>query len=108
MSDKVWTKDEIKALLEERDDAVIRGLLAIWKFQTTTEKDFQETREHNNVGFNAVDAGICSSFVAFYKKAGFLTKNQMVIARKKIMKYSGQLTKIANKEYETEAFINLL
>lgn len=107
-NDKVWNKDEIRELLEKRDDAVIRGLLAIWKFQTETEKDFQETREHNNVGFNAVDAQICSSFVNFYKKAGFLSKKQMVIARKKIMKYAGQLTKIANKEYETEAFINQL
>lgn len=105
---KVWTKDEIKNLLETRDDAVIRGLLAIWDKQTEAEQEWEATSEHNNVGFNAIDAKICSSFVKFYNDAGFLTKKQMVIARKKIMKYAGQLKKIANKEYETEDFIRQL
>ena len=105
---KTWTKEEIKNLLETRDDAVVRGLLAIWEKQTKAEQEFGETAEHNNVGFNAIDAKICSSFVRFYNEAGFLTKKQMVIARKKIMKYAGQLKKIANKEYETEDFIRNL
>ena len=107
-TDKIWTKDEIKELLINRDDAVIKGLLAIWEKQTEAEQEYGETAEHNNVGFNAIDAKICSSFVNFYKNAGFLTKKQMVIARKKVLKYGGQLKKIANKEYETEDFIRQL
>jgi hypothetical protein len=108
MESKIWTKDEIKELLEKRDDAVIRGLLAIWNKQTEAEREYGETAEHNNVGFNAIDAKICSSFVRFYNDAGFLTPKQMVIARKKVMKYAGQLKKIANREYETDDFINQL
>jgi hypothetical protein len=39
-----------------------------------------------------------SSFVKFYNKAGFLSYKQMKIARKKMLKYAGQLTKIVNEE----------
>jgi len=39
-----------------------------------------------------------SSFVEFYNKANFLSYKQMKIARKKMLKYAGQLTKISNKE----------
>ena len=39
-----------------------------------------------------------SSFVKFYNKTNFLTFKQMKIARKKMLKYAGQLTKIVNKE----------
>ena len=31
---KVWTKDEIKGLIETRDDAVVRGMLRIYDLQT--------------------------------------------------------------------------
>ena len=37
-----------------------------------------------------------SSFSEFVNKTGFLTYKQMKIARKKMLKYAGQLTKIAN------------
>ena len=60
--------------------------------------DVYDTHEHNGVGFNGIDGGIMSSFSEFYKKTGFLTYKQMKIARKKMLKYAGQLTKIANGE----------
>ena len=31
---KVWTKDEIKGLIVNRDDAVIKGMLRIYDLQT--------------------------------------------------------------------------
>ena len=95
---KVWTKDEIKGLIETRDDAVIRGMLRIYDLQTESEKVFGDTHEHNGVGFSGVDGEIMSSFSEFVNKAGFLTYKQMKIARKKMLKYASQLTKIANKE----------
>ena len=95
---KVWTKNEIKGLIESRDDAVVRGMLRIYDLQTESEKVFGDTHESNGVGFSGVDGEIMSSFTEFYNKAGFLSKKQMVIARKKMLKYAGQLTKIVNKE----------
>ena len=95
---KVWSKDEIKGLIETRDDAVIRGMLRIYDLQTESEQVFGDTHEHNGVGFSGVDGGIMSSFTEFYNKAGFLSSKQMKIARKKMLKYAGQLTMISNKE----------
>ena len=109
MSEKVlWTDASIKLLLECNPKAVIRGICAIYKHQTLTEQEAGDTIEHNGVGFNAVDAEILSSFVSFYKKRGFLSPKQMVIAKKKVMKYAKQLRKIANGEYEVENIIQAL
>ena len=51
---KVWTKDEIKGLIETRDDAVIRGMLRIYDLQTESEQVFGDTHEHNGVFKNYV------------------------------------------------------
>ena len=93
---KVWTKDEIKDFIVNRDDAVIKGMLRIYDLQTESEKVFGDTHEHNGVGFSGVDGEIMSSFAEFYNKTNFLSYKQMKIARKKMLKYAGQLTKIAN------------
>ena len=95
---KVWSKDEIKGLIVNRDDAVIKGMLRIYGLQTESEQVFGDTHENNGVGFSGVDGEIMSSFSEFVNKTGFLTYKQMKIARKKMLKYAGQLTKISNKE----------
>lgn len=93
-----WNKEKIKELLETRDDAVVRGMLRIYDLQTDSEKSIMDTVENNGVGFNGVDGYILSSFVEFYKKTGFITPKQMKLARKKMLKYSGQLLKIIEKK----------
>ncbi len=95
---KIWTIDEIRNLIDTNDTAVARGIVAIWKFQTPTEQGMKETAEHNGVGFNGVDAHILSSFAEFYQERGFLSAKQTALGRKKIRKYAGQLTAIANSE----------
>jgi hypothetical protein len=103
-----WTREELKELLIKSDHAVCKALVAIWNFQELDEKGGGTSHHQNKVGFTGVDAGICTSLVDFYQKTGFLTPKQMIIARKKALKYTRQLQKIANKEYETEAFIRAL
>lgn len=95
---KIWTIDEIRELLKSNDNAVIRGLLTIYAFQTYTEQETENTSEHNGVGFTGVDGGILSSFAKGYKKYGKLSVKQMAIARNKMPKYAKQLTRVANKE----------
>lgn len=94
----MFTKDQIKGLLETNDKAVCRGVLAIFEYQTSYEKEANMTNEDNGVGFNGADADILSSFAKGIKRYGNLTEKQMVIARKKMMKYAGQLAKIANEK----------
>lgn len=97
MTDKtVWTKEAIKARLLGSDLWLCRGILAIHARQTADEQACGATVEDNGVGFNGVDAEILSSFAKQYKERGFLSKRQIEIARKKMVKYSGQLANIAN------------
>lgn len=98
VADKVWTKEEIKLLLVARDAAILRGLKVIYSLQTESEKETQSAQILNGVGFSGVDAEILTSFWEFYEKRGFLSKKQWQILRKKILKYAGQLTRVANGE----------
>jgi len=93
---KVWTAEEIKALLAESDKAVARAILAIYNRQTEDEQTIKETTDHNGIGYNGVDANFMSSLAQFYQTKGFLSSGQLKYGRKAIMKYAGQLTEIAN------------
>lgn len=96
MTDKKWTKEEIAAKLATDDKWLIRGLLAIYAHQTEEEKASDTTKEDNGIGFNAFDASILSDMAKQYKDWGRLTKRQLVIVRKCMKKYAGQLARIAN------------
>ena len=98
MTSKIWTQDEIKGLLETNDTAVARAIVAVYNKQTASEQAVGETSESNGVGFNGVDANFLSSLAQFYQSKGFLSKGQLQYGRKKIMKYSKQLTLIANNQ----------
>lgn len=93
-----WNKDNMKDILAKYDDQVCKAIVKIYEYQTADERVCHETKENNGVGFNGADAPIMSSFAEFYMKRGFLSPKQLMIARKKIMKYAGQLANIANAE----------
>lgn len=91
-----WTEKRIKELLLASDKMVIRSLLVLYQRQTDNEKLKQHTNELNNMGFNQYDAPILTDF-CFRLKSGYsLTDRQIKVARKRLLKYVKQLTKIAN------------
>ena len=90
---KAWTQDMIKELIRTNDKAVVRALLVIYNYQTDSEKAWGETKFDNGIGFNGVDANILTSFAQQVNARGFLSPKQMDIARKKMLKYSGQILK---------------
>ena len=96
MPDRVWEKEEIRTMLETRDVAVRKGLVSILKFQTRQEVDSEETIEDNGVGFNGADAPFLTSLAMQVAAGRTLSKKQMMFGRKRILKYSGQLARIAN------------
>lgn len=99
MTDKKWTKEEVKEKLATDDKWLVRGLLAIHARQTEEEKATETTKEQNGIGFNGVDANILTDLVNQYKRTnGFLSPRQIALIRKKMVKYAGQLARIANKE----------
>lgn len=95
---KKWTKADIKSLLQTNDEAVQRGIFRIWEYQTTEEAFVGETRQNNGVGFNKIDAQFLTSLALQYQRKGYLTQKQIRAGRKAVMKYAGQLAKIANGE----------
>lgn len=90
---KAWTQDMIKELIRTNDKAVVRALLVIYNYQTDSEKAWGETKFDNGIGFNGVDANILTSFAQQVNARGFLSPKQMFIARKKMLKYAGQILK---------------
>lgn len=105
---KTWTISKIKENLKRNDEWVYRAVVAIYNKQTEEEQFSEDTTEHNGIGFNSFDAHILSSFAKQIIKwennhncnkfREPLSKKQLLVARKKILKYSNQLTKIANNE----------
>ena len=100
METKIWTQDEIKQLLVDNDLAVSKAIVSIYNLQTESEKSTKSTNDNNGVGFNGVDAEFLSSLAEFFIKYNRLSEKQLAFGRKKIMKYSKQLTMIANKEIQ--------
>lgn len=98
MADKIWKVDEIKGLLERSDQMVVKSVVQIFNKQTEYEKQADRTKENNKVGFNGFDAEFGSSIAKKIIAGQKLSDRQMHFSRKMIMKYAGQLTKIANKE----------
>lgn len=88
---KIWTKDDLKQLLETNDAAVIKAMLKIFEYQTYSEQQSERTSDFNGVGFSGVDGEILSSFAKQFQTRGFLSPKQMAIARKRMKHYAGQL-----------------
>lgn len=96
--------ERVRSLLETNDKAVMRGLVAIYNNQTEFEKVAEATQEDNGIGFNAFDAVFLSSLAKQVINKNWLSVGQITIARKRIMKYAGQLAIIAERK-ENEAKI---
>lgn len=94
----VWKKEEIQQMLKDHPVAVKKAVKTIFKFQTADEQRSSDTKHQNGIGFNGVDAYIMSEFAKQLEKGKDLSPKQFEIAKKKIMKYAGQLTRIANGE----------
>ena len=88
--------DEGKQKHEALSKKIANMLVAMHRRQTEEEKISNETREANGIGFNGADAPILTSIASHYLKKGFISPKQMAIVTKKLPRYIGQLTDIAN------------
>ena len=93
---RIWTEDEIRELIQTNDKVLYGALKKLYAEQTADEQRVGDTTHRNGVGFNGADAKIMSSFAEFLGKAGFLTAKQKAVARRKLVKYNKQLTRLAN------------
>lgn len=93
---RVWTEEEIKALVQTNDEVLYGALKKLYERQTADEKREGHTKACNGVGFNGADSAFLSSVAEFLLKRGFLTYKQKACVRRKLVKYNKQLTRIAN------------
>lgn len=94
---RVWTVEEIGNLVQTNDVVLYRALRRIYDKQTQYEKITRATCESNGVGFNHADTKFMTSVCEHLIKWNTLTDNQKFCARKRLVKYTKQLTKIANE-----------
>lgn len=97
MSARVWTQEEIKELIQTNDTVLYGALKKLYACQTADEQRAGETKEYNGVGFNGADSRFLSSVAEFLNKKGYLSYKQKSIVRKKLIKYTKQLTRLANE-----------
>lgn len=105
------TKSDIAEKLKTDDLWLIRGILAIYSAQTADEQRSGETKYKNGVGFSGVDSSFLSSLATQVLSrirngripANVLSPKQLSAARKCMVKYSGQLSKIASSKPEGSA-----
>lgn len=95
---KVWSGEMIRNLLLRNPNAVLKGVVALYKLQTAEEKAYMHTNESNGVGFSAFDAPYMTKKAEKIIHKRGLTKMEVANLRVKLLKYSSQLAKIANKE----------
>ena len=99
---KTWSKEDVKDLLTKNDFAVKRAIIALYSLQTEAEKRRHSTEDKNKKGFNSLDADFLSSLAEQLVKNGSLSVKQIASGRKAVLKYSGQLSRIANGELEVK------
>lgn len=93
---RIWTEEEIKNLVQTNDKVLYGAIRKLYAEQTADEQRAGETKHHNGVGFNGADSRFMSSIAEFLKRTGFLTDKQKAVARRKLVKYNKQLTRLAN------------
>jgi len=93
---RIWTEQEIKELVQINDKVLYGALKNLYAQQTADERRQSDTIERNGKGFNGADAKFLSSTAEFLKERGFLTDKQKVVVRRKLVKYTKQLTILAN------------
>lgn len=94
---KVWTEDEIRDMIQTNDKVLYGALKKIYGEQTADEQRAGETKYHNGVGFNGADSKFMSSICEQLIRRGWLSDKQKYYARKKLIKYNKQLTRLANQ-----------
>jgi hypothetical protein len=102
MAEVKHTRDSIRSLLEGSDKAVVRGFRVIHSLQTRGEREWGVTVEHNGVGWSGRDAELMSELYEKLVKYGSFTPKQLVLVRRKVLKYAGQLAKVANGQITVE------
>ena len=91
---QVGDKEKIKTLLLTNEVALRRGILRIFERQTQDEQRSHNTHYHNGIGFSASDAKFLSDMAALVRNNRAMSEGQLIVSRRKMVKYANQLLNI--------------
>jgi hypothetical protein len=91
-----WNRENVREKLMTDDRWLYRGLMTIYSRQTADEQQSGYTVEDNGIGFNGVDADFLTQMARSYEQYGRLTPKMLEVTRKLMLKYAGQLARVAN------------
>jgi len=97
---KVWTRQEIGALIIRNDRAVERAMVSLWEKQEEDERTDAVARHHNGRGFAHWSVGSGTYFANWVRSGRHLSGKHLAKARKIAMYHVGQLTRMANAKAE--------
>lgn len=99
------TKENIVKLLATNDKAVGRALMVLTERQTFDERQNQDTKYSNGIGFTPADAKVGVSMGLQFKERNFLSTKQLAYWRKpnskgvmRVAKYWAQLLDAAKEK----------
>lgn len=91
--EKVTSKDAMKDTLRTSDVAVKEALRRLYLLQTDEEREGDHPDDLNGLGFNKFDAPILQTLAERLIVYKDLKKDEIVVARSRIVKYANQLLK---------------
>lgn len=94
---KIWTRDEINALLNRSDAAVERAIVVLFKRQTADEQSSENTKYQNSVGFSSAHAHTGTYLAKWILSGKHLNGRFLERARHIALLHSRQLVEEANR-----------
>ncbi len=94
----MWTKDGIEKLLKENDRAVEKGLVAIYRRQTSEEQNSKTTIHRNGMGFSGAHASYGTYLAKWVLSGKRLNGKHLEKGRAMILHYAGQLLEVASQK----------
>lgn len=94
------SKQEIRIKLLTNQRWLERAVVAIYEQQTSDEQYDEQTIERNNQGFTGGDAKFLSYCAKWILKGNHLSDRFIEKARRMMLKYAGQLAKLAKTKAE--------
>lgn len=91
MTEEARQTMDVTTSLLQTDEGVVGALIALYRLQTPDEQNSRGTYIQNCMGFNAIDAGIMSSFAEQYLSRQYLSGKQLALAKAKLLKYRVQI-----------------
>lgn len=93
---KVWTRDEINALVKRSNLAVERGIILLYNRQTKDEQQVEDAKYLNNRGFSSSTAKKGTYYARWILSGRKLSGYHLERAREIVLHHSQQLVDVAN------------